>query len=166
MTPQAGDYFVVATNGTVARLIRWFTGSWANHAGICLGGDLVVEANPHGVAVGHLSEYAGHHIAWSRFDLTEREQDRIIGACNAMLGIPYSFKDIAALALRRWGVRIWADHRLARGDRLICSQLVVRAYRVAGFDLVPGVPDNFVTPGDLAAVLERLPVGAAQEGAP
>jgi uncharacterized protein YycO len=160
VTPQAGDYFVVATNGVVARLIRWFTGSWANHCGICLGGDVVVEANPRGVAVGHLSEYTGDHIAWSRFDLTVREQDRIIGACQAMLGIPYSFKDIAALALRRWGIRWWAEDRLSRGDRLICSQMVVRAYRVAGFDLVPNVPDNFVTPGDLAAVLAAQEVKA------
>lgn len=166
MTPQAGDYFVVATNGVVARLIRWFTGSWANHCGICLGGDLVVEANPGGVAVGHLSEYAGEHIAWSHFDLTEKEQDRIVGACNAMLGIPYSFKDIAAMVLKRAGVKWWAAHRLNRGDRLICSQLVVRAYRVAGFDLVPNVPDNYVTPGDLAAVLERTRTPTSAGGAP
>jgi uncharacterized protein YycO len=160
VTPQAGDYFVVATNGVVARLIRWFTGSWANHCGICLGGDLIVEANPGGVAVGHLSAYAGDHIAWSRFDLTEKEVDRMMGACQVMLGIPYSFKDIAALVLRRWGVRWWAAHRLARGDRLICSQLVVRAYRAAGFDLVANVPDNWVTPGDLAAVLEEATTNA------
>lgn len=152
---RPGDYFVVATGGFVATLIRWFTGSWANHCGVYVGAGQIIEANPAGVQMTSLSKYDGLHIAWSCVPLTEIERAQILGASYVLAGIPYGFLDVAAIVLRRWGVGGWADHRLDRGDRLICSQLVARAYRIAGRPLMPGVPDNYVTPGDLARLLAK-----------
>lgn len=164
MTPQPGDYFTVATTGRAARLIRfgerWFLpvpkeGCWANHCGIYKGDGLVIEANPNGVAVRSMHEYDHLHIAWSDRVIPEAERSLIVSAAEVMVGLPYSRLDIVAMVLQRFPafVGLLARMRLNRGDRLICSQLVARAYRLAGIRLVPAKEDNFVTPGDLAALL-------------
>lgn len=153
-TPQAGDFFVVATNGLVARLIRWFTGSWANHAGVYIGAGWIAEANPAGVQLAKASKYDSCRIEWSGIALTPEEREQVVGAVGAMEGIPYGYLDLLAIVLHRFRLTLWADRRLDRGDRLICSQVVARAYRVAGLTLMPGTPENYVTPGDLARLLE------------
>lgn len=71
-----------------------------------------------------------------------------------MVGRRYDWKGILRLALTRalvvrWFVRPW--RRSDNGDRqLFCSEAVSRAYRLAGVDLVPELPDEATEPGDLA----------------
>jgi hypothetical protein len=172
MTPEPGDYFVVETTGVVARGIRfaqkhWLgvpvSGQWANHCGIYRGGGEIIEAAVQrnglrfrgAVRITDWAQYEHLHHAWSSESLTQDERDQIVGAAEGMVGIPYSFLDIGAQLLERFPGLLGtvARERLDRGDRLICSQVVARTYRVVRRILVPRKADNFVLPGELAARL-------------
>ncbi len=149
MTPTYGDFALVATDGLVARLIRWATGGWSNHGFIYIGGGKIVEANPAGVEVSELSKYDGMRVQWSHLTMSSSDRDRAVGAALGMVGIPYGFVDIVAILVKDNPVLgPVLSHRLNRGDRLICSQVIARALRVAGHRL-SSEPDNFVRPADL-----------------
>jgi hypothetical protein len=107
------------------------------------------------VKITEWAQYEHLHHAWSSENLTHDERELIVGAAEGMVGVPYSFLDIWAQVLERFPGLLGAvaRERLNRGDRLICSQVVSRAYRVARRILVPRKADNFVLPGELAARL-------------
>lgn len=140
--PRPGDFCVIETGGTVARLIRLFE-RWArenpdpevfaNHAVVYVGHGVIVEANPSGVAFAPLSKYDGRHLLWSTGLGYEAEfLAEVVDVACGMVGIPYGFPDIAAFLLDMVGLLPrWARKRLNRPDRLICSQAVARCYRVA-----------------------------------
>jgi hypothetical protein len=172
VTPSPGDYFVVETAGVVAKGIRfaqkhWLgvpvEGQWANHCGIYRGDGQIIEANVQRrglrfrgeVQVTEWAKYENLHHAWSHEPLTHDERELIVGAAEGMVGVPYSFLDIGAMLLELFPGLLGeaARERLNRGDRLICSQVVARGYRVARRILVRRKADNFVLPGELAARL-------------
>lgn len=157
--PRPGDFLVVETDGRAAAAIRWFErhaateadrpSAWANHAAIMADGYLI-EANPGGVQMAPLEKYDGHHFAWSSRQLTDVQREQIVGGAVALLGIPYSWLDIAAIGASALGAipdPVW--HRLNRPDRLICSQVVAHVYEAAGDPLDKG-PSCRVTPAMLA----------------
>ena len=152
--PQPGDYGVVKTNGIVAKFIRVGTLSRWNHAVICVGGNIIVEARPIGVSFGKIDEYP--IIAWNQHEvLTDKQREEISNFAIDQIGRPYGFLDILVIFLRMLGLRIpfpnfWA--KLAKRQGFICSELVAEAYNKSGFKLI-NKPDNLVTQGDLA---ERL----------
>ena len=68
---------------------------------------------------------------------------------------PYSWwHAVAAFLLRRIPKRPLWLHRLFRFEcdhhGYHCSQAISKAYRAAGFDLCPFIPDWATTPGDLS----------------
>jgi hypothetical protein len=161
ITALPGDYFVVATGGWEAKVIRFAerhnvnpadrVGAWANHAGIIGEDGVIWQANPGGgFQPGHIDQYAGHQLAWSSRPLTSLQRERALGAMEPLQGIPYSWLDILALGVSTLGAvpdPVW--HRLDRPDRLICSQAVAHIYRQIG-DPLTGGPDCRVTPAHLA----------------
>lgn len=152
MTPPLGAYFVVRTNGFAGAVIRLATRSRENHAGVHVGGGMVVEAQPHGARLSPLTDYSGP-IGWNDEEpLTDAQRQAIADAARGLVGRPYSWLDILALGLRQFGVRLpGLAKRIERSDRLICSQLVDLAYEVAGVHLfTDGRLPQDVTPGDLA----------------
>jgi len=153
--PKPGDFGVVKTSGIVGRLIRIGTASRWNHAFICVGEGIIVEANPTGVAISPSSKYP--HIAWNQHDkLTAPVRDAIVELALKEVGKPYAFLDIAALFFRIVGLRFIKPNvfwkKLAKQDSWFCSELVAHCYREAGLTLI-NKKDDLVTPGDLA---ERL----------
>lgn len=155
-TPAPGEYGVVRTKGFVAWAIRLFTRSQVNHAFIVLeDGHSIVEAQAVGAVVADLSKWDGHLIVYSRIHANPLTAAAVITAARGLLGRRYNFLDLVALALlllgRRWD---WLLERAQRSDRLICSQLVDRAFRDAGQALFDdGRPDGEVTPGDLLLLI-------------
>jgi len=143
-----GQFAVVRTSGIVARLIRLVTRSKWNHAFLLLDDNLYVEANPSGATYGR-SPYAIQEL--SNLDLSPAQADQIHTAALGLVGTPYGFLDILSIGLLQYGIKPgFVRRRVARSDRLICSQLVAEAYRRAGVCLFSDarLPMD-VTPGDL-----------------
>ena len=154
-SPQLGDYGVVKTKGFFGKLIRLGTLSRWNHCFIYIGNDLIVEANPTGVAVSPVSKY--QLIAWNQHEvLSYEERETIASHAKWLVGRPYSFFTIAGMVLRILGFKLLANTRILRvlsqKDGYICSELVAEAYKQAGVELI-NKPVDQVNPGDLA---ERL----------
>jgi hypothetical protein len=83
----------------------------------------------------------------------------IARAAKKLLGTPYGFPDVLAVMWETFkdgtydGKWTWWQKRLAREDRLICSQLVDLACLKAGVHLFnDNRPTGAVTPGDLEDV--------------
>ena len=156
--PAYGDFMVTRTGGFVAWTIRWLCHSPVNHAAVYIGGGKVVEAQPGGARLADVSLYP--HAIWSDMPLSHEDRAVIVWISLSLVGTPYSFADIAALAVALiTGRRTprWIADRLSRPDRLICSQLVDEAYRRAGVHLFQDrdrLPCE-VTPGDLLDVIEE-----------
>jgi uncharacterized protein YycO len=152
--PRLGDYGVVKTKGFFGKLIRIGTQSRWNHCFIYIGNDLIVEANPTGVAVSPVTKYP--LIAWNQHEvLSYEDRETIASHAKWLVGRPYSFFTIAGMALRILGFKFFSDRLLAaiaKHDGYICSELVAECYRTSG-NVVVNEKDYLVNPGDLA---ERL----------
>jgi uncharacterized protein YycO len=149
--PLPGNYFVTRTGGWAGRAIRLGTLSHWNHSGLYLGDGKIIEATPHGVVIGNLSEY--QTVIWNRHDvITDEQHAGIIAYAKSRLNDPYGFLEIAVLVLRILGLKTFSDllaRQLNEVKGVICSQLVELAYRSAGIVLVDEA-DYLVTPEDLA----------------
>lgn len=154
-TPQPGEFGVVRTSTFVGQCIRLLTRSQVNHAFVCLEDGLIVEAQRIGARLAHVSKFDGRLIVYSRIHDSAADAGRVQVAARSLLGTPYNFLDIAALALLSLGLRWdWLLDRAQTSRRLICSQLVDRAFRRAGLPLFDDDrPDGQVTPGDLLLLI-------------
>lgn len=184
--PLVGDFFVSNTgfgagfkSKFMAKVVQYGTDSAVNHAGVYVGNGKVVEAQPGGARYADLSLYQGDGTIWAEGLFLPYEDAGWLVADEAvrMIGTPYGYKDILAIALaqprfeRLFGVDLidnfvdWEDQpwwvkRLARKDRLICSQLVDEAYRLAGIHLYnDGRLSQLVSPGDLHRLILEKKVG-------
>lgn len=159
--PPIGAFGTVRTPGFVGTQIRLFTRSRVNHAfvyiGVHEGQPSVVEAHAAGARISPLSDRYRNDGDWSdELSLHIAQEDGrrgqlIADAAISLVGCGYGFLDILALGLAQFGVRIgWLRRWIAQSDRLICSQLVDKAYYQAGVHLFPDHrwPQD-VTPGDL-----------------
>lgn len=157
--PEVGEFGVVRTNGWAGRLIRWTTRSVVNHAFVCVGDGLIVEAQPAGARLAHASLYPG--ALWSGPGLTAGRGEAIAVAALALIGTPYSWVDCAAIGLTDlfgWHVPEAVRRRLNRRDRLMCSALCDEAYRRAGVQLYDdGRVAGDVSPQDLLLLIQPVP---------
>ena len=147
-----GDFGVARTDTFLGFLIRLFTFSHWNHAFIDMGKGWCVEATMEGAK---LRTMTYKDMRLSPQALSWEQRLRISDAALGVLGTPYGFADILALALLRLHIRpVWLRREVARTDRLICSQLVDVVYRRAGVSLFKDgrSPEN-VTPGDLSKLI-------------
>jgi cell wall-associated NlpC family hydrolase len=161
----------------MAKAVQWGTSSAVNHAGVYVGDGKVIEAQPgnQGARYAPVSMYLDAGTFWAGGAFLPgktREGQRINGhkvahQATKMLGTPYGYLDIVAIAIAQqkftsvfgidpinelnpWDEQPWWVKRLARKDRLICSQLVDEAYRLAGIHLFDdGRLSQLVSPGDL-----------------
>lgn len=157
--PELGAFGVTATTGWKAWVIRAVTRSTVNHAFIYVGNGEIVEANPSGAAWASVDKYP--HAIWSHTALTTQQRHAIANAADTLVGTPYSWVDDACIGLADlfgWHVPEPVRHRLNRRDRLMCSQLVDRAYTKAGVHLWnDGRLEGDVSPGDLLHLIEGQP---------
>lgn len=155
--PTPGAFGVVRTSTPIiAAAIRLLTRSQVNHAFIVVGADGkgdwdVIEAQSKGATLAKLSKWADKEVVFSDPLPDGKYVLPVVNAARLLLGTPYNYLDIAALFFLLLGVRFsWLLKRAQTSKRLICSQLVDRAYRLAGLHLFDDDrPDGEVTPGDL-----------------
>ena len=143
----AGNYGVVKTSSFVGWLIRLGTFSRWNHAVISIGDGKIVEALTRGVVISPQDKYP--IIAWNRHEsLSDEKRAIIVARALSLVGEPYGFFDIALLALRILGLKIFAEKflgKLARTRGYICSELVAECYAI------PEMGEAYlVTPENLA----------------
>lgn len=157
MAALSGRYGVVSTGTTFPDLtIDWADRSIYNHAFLLTddGGGLV-EATPHGVRRGHLSEYAGHPMMFNcGDDMTDDQRSAVVRLALGYVGLPYGWDDIVRLGLARLGVKLaWLDRHVARSPAVVCSELVAQVGEQAGLTgwLCGQKLAGAVTPGLLAA---------------
>jgi hypothetical protein len=84
--------------------------------------------------------------------LTPDERDKVPAVASALIGIPYGWRDVFALGLAQFGLRLPSlSRQVSRPDRLFCSQLVDLVWRAVGFQAFTDgrLPQN-VSPGDIA----------------
>lgn len=168
--PKPGDWFVVRTDGTIAKLIRWVTQSSVNHAGVYIGNGQIVEARFSGAGYASVSKY--NNALWSTDNLparltpTDIQRDAIAKEAIRLVGTKYGAIDIVAIgfAQRKLGSFVksdlplakqpWYIKRLARSDRLICSQLVDLVLDRSGIHLYnDDRPTGLVSPENLREFL-------------
>lgn len=182
MTPLPGDFFVTSNGpldsslrGSISsNLIQWGTNSPYNHAGLCVGRATVVEAQPGGAKLSQIAGYLGANTAWSAMQLDDAQRTAVAIAGKSLVGVPYGWLDIVAIALAqkrlgRWKLvdadkpddqQPWWVRRLARTDRLICSELVDYACFLGGVHLFDdGRPFGLVSPGDLGRLIRQKEPG-------
>lgn len=159
--PTEGGFGVVRTKSWIGGVIRLMTRSQVNHAFIIIRLDAngedwtILEADPRGARYAKLSKYADLDVVFSVHKIDTITRARIVKEAKLLYGTPYNFLDIAALFFLMLGVRWqWLQNIAQNQNRLICSQLVDRAYENAGLHLYTDKrPDGEVTPGDLLMFL-------------
>lgn len=151
--PAAGLYGVVKTSGLIPWIIRRATSGWADHAFVIAEDGVIVEAEPGGVRLGHLSEYYGNRIAINDGeDMSVDQRGAVVAAAKAMIGKPYDDLAIVDDGLESlgWHWR-WLARRADGDGELICSEVVARAGSAAGLDWRCGAATTAeVTPAMLA----------------
>jgi cell wall-associated NlpC family hydrolase len=149
----AGVYGCVRTRGLVPLLIRTATGSPYDHAFVVIGDGRIVEAEPGGVRIRDITEYAGCRIAYNTAEPVNGTQRAQVAAFATNLrGERYNWGADTVDGLAALGIRWRILGRLARARRsVMCSELIAEAGRSAGLDWLCGQVDpSRVVPGMLA----------------
>jgi hypothetical protein len=149
VTMRPGDAALYRPHNTLGEAIAAFTRSRYCHVRLIVDEDgSTVEADFKGAIQGHVQD--GDVIVSP--PLTDAQRAIIPVVAEHLIGTPYGFLDIAALALASVGIRNrWLAARIARTDQLICSQLVDVVWQATGFHaFADGRLPQDVTPGDIA----------------
>lgn len=152
--PPAGVYACVKTSGFAPWLIRTVTRSWADHVFISIGDGRIVEAEPGGVRIGDVSEYAGCRIEYNTGEpMTDMQYAAVVEFAESKRGEPYAWTADAVDGMRALGLRWRILARFERARRsVMCSELAAQAGQHAGLDWLCGQDDPCqVTPAMLAA---------------
>lgn len=158
--PPAGVYGCVATHGFLPWLVRRVTNSWANHVFISIGDGQVVEAEPGGVRVRDVAEYAGCRIEYNDAEpMTAQQRAAVAEYAESKRGEAYAWAADAIDGLRCLGLRWRILGRFAEVRRsVMCSELAAEAGQHASLDWNCGQDDPCqVTPAMLAARLVNQP---------
>lgn len=181
--PLPGDFGLAPGGGWAMAVVRWGTGvprfkhghfirtpARYGHAAVCVGWDagagqpIIVEATPGGVVK---RTVAYDHFDWSSqgpltpqlgIDPGGPVREAIVRAATGLVGEPYDWPNIGRFLLRWARPSFTGRPEPDAGDgEVICSELVVWAYRHAGVKgmLDATAPGN-VAPNDLLAFLGPL----------
>jgi hypothetical protein len=165
--PTPGDFGVKPGGGLAMWLVRLGTFSRYGHAAVVVGTwhgtDLpvkIVEATPKGVVERwcHASEFRWSDGGPTGIGLSDLQRHHITATATAYLGRGYDWPSIGGFLVRFFGAKFGysPDHP---DSKLMCSELVVWAYKVAGIDLFPGTAPGDVSPGMLVDFCPRSPGG-------
>lgn len=159
--PKPADFGLVRIPGAGGRIIRAL--QFANgdgyadleHAFLVLDNETQLEAQPGGAIISPRSKYAHSEVVYSSWPLTDEQRTNIVTRARPLEGVGYADLDYVALTAHRLHIPAPGLRRLiANSKRLICSQLVDRAYLLGGVQLFDdGRWEGYVSPGMLRQVL-------------
>lgn len=147
---EVGDVLLYRNGKSLlTRLIRIFTTSDYNHAGIYVGHGVVYEALADGFnrrEYGDMKQHLlnGVDVYRMRKKIDQKAIKRAIIACA---GIKYGYVD-----LLKFLIYILTGKRFNKSSaRLICSEAIAKVYRTSGYDLFPSIKNlDYISPSDLA----------------
>ena len=158
--PQVGPGWIMLTRtgGLMGWAIRLFTHSSVNHAGVHIGGNLMVEMDPKGATEAPDGTY--RQAVWLRPPGSREQLEEIAMAAGRLYRRheAYSFVDIAAqFAYRVLHVRPrWLAAFISSDRTMVCSQAVDWCALQAGVHLfTDGRLPGLVSPGDLLDLAQR-----------
>lgn len=127
------------------------------HAFMVLEDGVIIEGQPGGARVGHVSQYRDRPVLYSKLPLTDAQRAAVSAVALRYEGVPYNFLAYVYLALWRLGVRPkWLQRKVQSTGNLICSQMVDLILEEVGMNLFDdGRLNQDVTPGDLYSLLAR-----------
>lgn len=153
---RTGQVILVSTTGWFGRGVQVVTGSAFNHSGLMINELECMSAEPGGARIRLISEYKNDVVAYSQFDLTDKQRAQITGWASDHLGTPYDHLGFAAIAvtkiLGRFAPR-WLLRYIGTHDRMICSYLVDLALQAGDIHLFRDHrPEGAVTPGSFGRI--------------
>jgi hypothetical protein len=147
--PRPGDILLFCHARGISRIIPWFTGSRYYHCGLYDGEGHVLEARPNGVMRRDLKR--DPKMAFRVIPMPEGAGEIALNHSRGCIGCRYDVMDVFFIILRHYFPRITPPY--SRCDSLVCSELVVDAWRKAGLDLFPGQQSATVIPADFEPFL-------------
>lgn len=155
--PLPGTNGLTRISGSAGRLIR--IGQFLNgtgfsdweHAFKYLGNGLIIEAEPGGARITHVSRYPVIH--WCTATAARYSPVQLQASADAARkykGVPYSFLDYDAIAAHRLHIPAPGLRQYIESTKhMICSQLTDQADADAGIHNFENRWPGFVTPGNL-----------------
>lgn len=148
---RVGQVMLISTSGKIGRLVQFMDDSHYNHMTVAINEFECVSAEPGGARIRLISEYDNDVVAWSQFELTTEQRDRIVMWSFEHLDTPYDYLGFVAIAITKllgpFAPR-WLLRYIATRDRLVCSYLVDLALQAGGIHLFNDHrPRGAVTPG-------------------
>lgn len=112
---------------------------------------VIIEAQPGGARVGHVSQYKDRAVLYSNLPLTDEQRAMVSAVALKYEGVPYNFLAYVYLALWRFGIRPkWLQRKVQSMRNMICSQMVDKIQEEIGMNLFTDQRLNQdVIPGDL-----------------
>lgn len=147
--PLPGDILLFTDATGFSRLIPWFTGSRYYHVALYEGNGYVVEARPSGVVRRDIAHEEGN--VFRVIPMPAAHATPALTYATACLGMPYDVLCVVSVVLHEYVPRFRFPY--CNSERLMCAELVVRAWREAGVDLFPGCDAEQVIPADFQAHL-------------
>ncbi len=153
--PKPGDIGLTSSRAWTGRAVRSLQAlidddTIVTHTFLVLYDGFIIEAQPGGAKFNRLDKYPD--AQFTDVELTDAERYNICIEGISMHGVGYSWLDYLALGLTHFKIfpADFVRRRVAKSDKLMCSQLCAEAYRRAGVDLfLDSRHPMDVTPGDL-----------------
>lgn len=117
---------------------------------------LIVETGWFGVKIGRVSDKGKNYSVLRCVRLNELERLQICMSAISLMGRSYDYLQMLQLFLYKlFNIRINIGDR----DKFICDEVILRAYKSIGLDLLPGVDDEYVFPHDLLESKQLINIG-------
>lgn len=156
--PAPGFYGCVKTRGFWPLVVRVVTRSWANHVFIVVDDNQVVEAEPGGVRIRSVDEYAGCRVKYNDAEpMTADQRAAVVTFAENLRGEAYDWTADGMDGLAALGLKWQILARIPKVRRsVMCSELVALAGRAAGLDWLCGQTIAAqVTPAMLATRIDK-----------
>lgn len=163
LKPRPGDMLLTGGSGLIASSIEWAEARrygrdapearWSHAALLVSSSGDLIEATSRGMTKGSLATYTGRpHAIW-RPPYPQGGADRAVHTIACMLGEPYGYLEIIALALAFATQTRW---RFMQAGTRICSGAVAEALQAGGIDMIPANADTWDPTWDSPADLLHI----------
>ena len=153
---KQGDLIFYKRANLISYVVAFVTRSPYSHVALAVSETEVIESNVI-VNTWKTNFNTEETVVVKRYEnLTSEQQKKIVEYAHSKIGTRYDY-----FAAVRWFLRIVFKRTQKINEsekRLYCSEMIDRAYKQAGIDLVPDRSTGDVTPGDLYNSVELVEV--------
>lgn len=149
MELQVGDIILYKGNGFLSKAVKFFTKSEYSHVSMVISDTHLIEANWYKKS--NIIEFKYDETEMEIYrvkDLTIEQQIVILQRVYKYIDKYYDYAQIIGHLIESFGLSI--SHHLNSDKKLICSELIDRAYADINIDLVESRKTGDVTPNDIA----------------